>query len=261
MSSRTWLPIVLLATGCTTLGPMPATTGISAVPANRPGAELQAGIMPAFFLSDAAHANYGHGAPTRQISALIEPDRLLGTKGLVIGARSWGETGDSPFEPMVGLRRRVDDRFSVAGFAYGTHAHGAEQGASYIANRFGGELAIDAELIPVASWLGIHVQATASATYVDAHGTYCVAPDGEGIDCHDTSRRVDGTIEGVYTAATAGVSLDLARRSQGYLHDIRLALLGAVGAMPRIRDGVQQPSNDQYRSIGLSLTIGIGDER
>ena len=33
---------------------MPATTGISAIPAGRPGAELQAGFAPGFYLSQAA---------------------------------------------------------------------------------------------------------------------------------------------------------------------------------------------------------------
>lgn len=250
-----------LTAACTTLGPNPATTGISAVPAGRPGVEVQAGIMPAFFYSDAAHDDTPTTPATEQLAALVEPDRVLGTRGLILGARTFGESGDSPIEPLIGLRRRLDDSFALAGVAYGTHARGEHNGASYQATRVGGELVLDGTLLPMATWLAVHVQATVSATYVDARGRYCVGGDGVAIDCEDTSRRVDATVEGVYTAATAGVSLDLARRPHGVTHGIRLAFLGAVGAMPRIRDGVQAPGQTAYRSIGLSLTIGLGSER
>lgn len=261
MTPRDLWPLSLVLAACTTLGPVPATTGVSAVPVGRPGGEVQAGVMPAFFLSDAARESDPLSPATRQLSAVLEPDRLLGTKGLILGARTWGESGDSPFEPMIGIRRRLDDSFAIAGIAYGGRAAGAQRGASYAADRLGGELAIDVTLLPLASWLAVHAQATVSATYLDARGTYCVASSGEGIDCDDTSRRVDGTIEGVYGAATAGISVDLARRPHGVLHSVRIAMLGAIGARPRIRDGVQEPSDDHYKSIGLSLTIGIGDDR
>jgi hypothetical protein len=262
MSTRCLVPLLLIVSACTTLGPMPATTGISAVPANRPGVELQAGLMPAYFLSDSAkEQDTNDTMPTQQIAALLEPDRLLGTKGLIVGARSWGDEGDTQLEPMIGVRRRIDDRFAVAGVAYGTRTHGGWAGdASYSAFRAGGELAIDSTLIPLASWLAVHVQASVSATYLDAEGTYCVSASGEGTDCDDKTRRVDGTIEGIYTSATAGVSVDIGRRPHGTLHGIRLALIGAVGAMPRIRNGVQEQSADRYQSIGLSMTIGFGDD-
>lgn len=249
------------AAGCTTLGPMPATTGFSAVPVGRPSVEVQAGAIPAVFLSDAARDNDGATMATQQISGLLEPDRLLGTKGVVVGARSWGESGDSPFEPMIGLRRRLDDRFALGGFAYGTRAVGASRGASYAATRFGGELALDGTLLQAASWFAIHVQATASATYVSAHGQYCVGQDGQGIDCDRGSRRVEADVEGIYTTATAGMSLDFARRSTGFVHGVRIAMLGAIGGMPRIRDGVQQRSTDQFHSVGLTLTLGLGSAR
>ena len=255
------LPALLLATACTTLGPMPATTGMSALPVDRPGVELQTGMMPAFFLSDAAQDDEPQAPATPQLAALIEPDRLLGTKGLVLGARAWGEGGDSPLEPMIGVRRRLDDRFAIMGLAYGTHARGAKSGARYAATRIGGEVVIDGALIPRTSWLGLHAQATVSATYLDATGRYCVAASGNAIDCADTSRRVDGALSGVYAAATAGISLDLARRPVGVVHGVRLALLGAAGTMPRIRDGAQQASSDRYTSIGLALTFGLGSER
>lgn len=252
------LALTLAATACTTLGPTPATTGVSAVPVGRPGVELQAGIMPAFYLSDAANDGSGDKSGTAQVHAIIEPDRILGTKGLILGARKWGEDGDSPIEPMIGYRRRLDSAFSVAGIVYGGHADGSANGATYEAMRFGGELAIDVGIQSRWSWLSGHLMASASATYLDATGEYCVNGGGIAIDCEDESRRVDGAVEGVYTAATAGMALDLARRPQGSVQSIRLFLLGAIGMMPALRDGIQMPSNNGYFSIGMGLSFGFG---
>ena len=110
-------------------------------------------------------------------------------------------------------------------------------------------------------WLALHVQATVAATFIDATGRYCVTATGEGTDCDDGTRRVDAELSGIYTSATAGASLDIARRGDGVLHGIRIAFLGAVGAMPQLRDGIQQPSKETYHSFGLSLTVGIGSDR
>jgi len=250
----------VLLTACTTLGPMPATTGVSALPAERPSGEVQAAVMPAFFLSEATQDDEPETPATRQLSALFEPDRVLGTKGLILGARAWGEGGDSPVEPMIGLRRRLDARFAIAGIAFGTRARGEDRGASYRATRLGGELVLDGLLLPF-GWLDLHVQATVAATYLDASGRYCATTGGLGTDCDEGSRRVDAELEGVYTSATAGASIDIARRPHGVLHGVRIAFLGAVGAMPRLRDGIQQASKDTYVSFGLSLTLGLGSDR
>jgi hypothetical protein len=259
MRAHPLIPVLLFATACTTLGPMPATTGLSAVPTNRPGVEVQTAVIPVFFLSDAAHGGDADAAASAQLSAIIEPDRLFGSKGLILGARTWGESGDSPFEPMIGLRRRLDETFAIAAVGYGTFVRGESGGASYAATRLGGEAAIDATILPL-GYLEFHAQATLAATYFDARGQYCVSSNGEATDCDQYSRLVDGDLAGVYTSATAGLSLDIARRPHGVLHGIRIAMMGAVGAMPRIRDGVQSASNDHYRSFGLSLTIGLGSE-
>jgi hypothetical protein len=255
---RTMILATLALTACTTLGPTPATTGVSAIPVGRPGVEIQAGIMPAFYLSDAANDGDGDTAATPQMHAIIEPDRILGTKGLILGARKWGDTGDAPLEPMIGYRRRLDRAFSIGAVAYGGYASGASSGASYEAKRFGGELAIDAGLQSRWSWLSAHLMASLSATYLDATGEYCVNGSGVAIDCDDTSRRVDGAVEGIYTAATAGMALDLARRPHGSVQSIRLFLLGAIGVMPSLRDGMQMPSNNGYYSIGLGMSFGFG---
>lgn len=244
-----------LAGACTTLGPMPATTGISAIPANRPGVELQAGGMPGYYLSDTVQEGEA-GIALPQLSALVEPGR----RGLVVGARQWGSEGDTPVEPFVGWRRRVAERSSVAVIGYGTLARGASSGASYSALRLGGELAGDATLIDGRK-ASLHLHGSLSATLLDASGTYCVTPQLEATDCDDGDRRIDATIDGIYSAATVGLALDLARRPTGHLHGVRLALLGAVGGMPRVRGGVQEPSADRYHSVGFSLTVGFGADR
>jgi hypothetical protein len=261
MSPRILLPLTVLATACTTLGPMPTTTGVSAIPNGRPGVEIQVGAMPSTYLSDAARNDpSSSGEPTRQLSAVLEPARWLGVKGLIVGARTWGDEGDSPVEPMVGLRRKLDDTFAIAGIVYGTQARGEEAGASYKANRLGGELAFDAKLIPFGGTVELHAQGSLSATYLDANGTYCIREDGNASDCDDSDQRVDATVEGVYAAATGGFSLDIARRPHGLIHNIRLAFLASIGARPRIREGIQQESNDHFKSFGLSLTLGLGED-
>jgi hypothetical protein len=258
---KTMLSLAVLTTACTTLGPMPATTGISAIPNGRPGLEAQAGIMPAYYLSSAASDQAtGEEIGTQQLAAVIEPDRLLGTKGLILGARAWGD--DSAFEPMLGMRRKLDDTFAIAGVVYGTQVSGESTGATYSATRFGGEVTVDALVLPVASWLAVHAQATVSATHLRAHGRYCVDPTGDATDCELDGKDhfVTAELEGIYPAATASVSLDLARRPTGELHGVRVALIAATGGMPRVRDGVQE-RGDTYRSIGMSLTLGLGSDR
>ena len=255
---RRFLLLTVLLAACTTLGPTPVTTGVSAVPTGRPGVEVAAGIMPAFYLSDSAAQRDGAGGATAQTHVLIEPDRVLHTKGLVVGARRFGDGGDTAIEPMIGYRRRLNDNVSVLGLAYGGAAGASAAGASYSATRFGGELTIDAALPQISSWVALHGFASASGTYLDASGTYCVDRDGDAIDCDDTSRRVDATVEGVYFAGTGGLALDVARRATGALHGVRLAMLGSVGVMPRLVDGVQQPSKEGFYSIGLALQVGFG---
>jgi len=255
---RLLLLLVTATTACTTLGPTPVTTGVSAVPTQRPGVELAAGLMPAFYLSDSAAERSGAGGAVAQSSVLIEPDRLLHTKGLVLGARRFGDGGDTAIEPMIGYRRRLDGNFSVLGLAYGGRAGAEADGASYSATRLGGELTVDAAVPQINSWFAVHAFLSASGTYLDANGTYCVDGEGDAIDCEQTSRRVDASVEGIYVAGTGGLALDFARRATGALHDIRLAMLGSVGVMPKLVDGVQQPSKDGFYSLGLQLQVGFG---
>lgn len=239
---------------------MPATTGISAVPAARPGGEVQAAIIPAFYLSDAA-STPRDAASAPQLLALFEPDRLLHAPGLVLGGRTWGNSHDSPFEPFVGYRKRFAPQATGAFVLFGTSAHAAQNGASYRMRRVGGEVMADATLFDVTSWLAVHAQAAAQLIALSAQGTYCVDGSGVGIDCTEAGPNVavDGDVVGLYPAATATVALDVGRRATGAFHGARLALLGAAGRMPKLRDG-REKLGDTYVSLGLTLTLGLGDD-
>ena len=255
------IALLLLITGCTTLGPMPATTGVSAVPIGRPGGEAQLGPVPGFFLSSSAREQ-AQGAPIMQASAVFEPDRWIGLPGLVLGARLFGQSGDTPGEPYVGYRRQVGDGLAIGGGVYGTTKRSSKQLASYRATRAGGEAALDATLWEPTSWLGVHVQGAAAATYIDATGTYCVDTMGIAKDCNvdDTSLNtmISGEQSGVYPAGTGTIALDIARGTDSVFAGARLAFLGAVGTMPLVRDG-EKTGSDVYAAIGFTLTLGLAN--
>src|SRR5262245_28306733 len=100
------LAVLCVLASCTTLGPMPATTGYSAVPINRPGLEGQLGFVPGFYLSQSA-VNAGKGTPMAQLALLLELDRLIHLPGLVFGGRIFGNNGDTPAEPYLGYRHQL----------------------------------------------------------------------------------------------------------------------------------------------------------
>jgi hypothetical protein len=245
--------------GCTTLGPMPTTTGMSAVPAQRPGAEAQLGIVPAYFLSSSVQKP--HGAATTQLELVLEPDRWFNAPGLVIGGRLFGQADDTPGEPLLGYRAKLSEDLSIAGVVYGTSKRSTQKLASYHATRIGGELAVDANTIAIASWLAMHVQAAFSATRVSASGTYCVDANGVGKDCDQMNQAnntmIDGHLSGVYPSGTGSITLDVGRRESGILHGARLALMGSTGWMPTATNGIQGDSQ-AFFSLGLSLTLGLG---
>lgn len=260
MTRMIWLVAISgLWAGCTTLGPMPTTTGLAAVPSARPGFEVQGGIVPGYLLSEATQKPTHKGNPTPQALVVAEPGEWLGLGGLVVGARTWGQEGDVAIEPVIGYRHQLDDHFAIALVGYGGKMTGAERSASYRANRLGGELAIDARMLRVASWLAIHGQAAVSTTYLDAHGRYCVDSAGLGVDCDDDSNdhMIDGVVRGAFTAGTASLALDFGRSSFGTFHVVRVAVLGSAGVMPQVRDGTQRDVA-RYASLGLALTLGFG---
>lgn len=246
--------------GCTTLGPMPTTTGISAIPAGRPGGEIAASVTPIFRLSDSASGKDPDGNANPQLAALFDPDRLLGVPGLFVAARLWGEHGDNGLEPQLGYRRRLDDRLSIMGVGYGTKMSDDENGASYKVTRVGIEGALDAKLVQFATWSSLHLQGALQATYIKSSGSYCVEETtGNATDCSQDMPvpMVDGKVSGVFPAATVTLGLDLGRRLKGAFHVARLAGMFSTGWMPRIINGAQD-SGEVYITGGVSLTIGFG---
>jgi hypothetical protein len=250
-----------LLPACTTLGPMPATTGISAVPSGRPGAEISAGATPGYMISEGTRDGGQDGSPTPQLLGVVEPGRLLGTRGLIAGARYVGRGDDMALEPMLGYRHRITARFTVAAVGHATTMGARADAASYAATRAGLEVSADAELVRPARWLAIHGQATVGATYLDAHGTYCTDAAGQGVDCAaEDDRRVDARIQQAFPAATATLAVDLGRDYASSFHGSRIAVMGTAGLMPRVRDGVET-GGQHYLTIGLAWTIGFGAER
>jgi hypothetical protein len=179
----------------------------------------------------------------------------------VLGARSWGENQDTALEPMIGYRRNIDGGSSLAVIGYGTRLAGTNHGASYTGTHLGAELALDGKLLGN-QWFAIHVQASAAVSYLSATGSYCIGESGYGVDCDDDGKdhRVSAHLDGLFPAATASLTLDIARRSTGVFHGARIAFLGTIGAMPVVRYGDAYAST-AYRSFGLSLTLGLGAAR
>ena len=67
-------------------------------------------------------------------------------------------------------------------------------------------------------------------------------------------------IGGVFASATATLALDFGRMPAGSFHSVRLAMLGAAGVMPQLRDGTET-DGVHYVSLGLTLTLGLGSAR
>jgi hypothetical protein len=250
---------VVILSACTSLGPMPATTGLSAVPIGRPGAQAQLGTMPGFYASQAAQ-NEAKGAPIQHLSALFDPDHWLPVKGVVIGARIFGQGGDTPGEPYVGYRRKMSETVSVGGVAFGSSKRSESNLATYHGVRAGAEGAIDAELWAPRTWLSVHAQAAGSITRILASGSYCVDDQGVAKDCNmenpDMNTTVNGRTVGVYPAATGTLALELGAKS-GLFDSARLALLGGAGRMPLVLAG-DESATGTYFTIGASLTLGVG---
>jgi hypothetical protein len=252
--------VLIALAGCTSLGPMPATTGVPAVPHGRPAAELGGAIVPAWRLSAAASGESRNGHAVPQASAVIEPDRLLGAPGLILGARAFGrDGGDVGFEPLVGYRVRVEDGAALAAIGYGTKMSAASNGADYEAIRAGAEVTGDAQLAQLTSWLALHASISAAATYVSATGHYCIDAEGDAIDCsQDGPNTVTaGEVAGLYPTGTAALAFDIARGSGGF-HGVRVAFMASGGYMPRLVGG-EQRKGDLFTSGGVSLTIGFGE--
>jgi hypothetical protein len=252
--------LIMISAGCTQLGAMPTTTGIAAVPAGRPGGEVQIGLMPIHRLSTATRGEERNGDSISHISALFDPDALLGVPGLFVAGRAWGKDGDTSVEPMLGYRHSMG-ALSIAGVGYGTKASGSSNGASYEAVRVGGELIVDAVALQLAASGALHVQGALNATYISATGEYCVGQDGNGVDCAEDGSvpRIDGDLAGLYSAATLTLSLDIGRSSKSNFHGARLAAMLSGGHMPRLINGSQR-KGDLFLTGGVTLTVGFGSK-
>lgn len=266
MDFRLMVCSLALATtsACTVLGPMPAVTGASPLPANRPGGELQAGAVPGFYLSSTVR-ELPEGTPIAQAAAMIEPGEAIDLPGASAGARYvHTETGDGYVEPMLRYRGFVDDeeRFAASVVGYGAHASGAERRASYQATRAGLELSADVRLTPSRSWFELHAFATVGALGLFADGHYCLDAEGKyGVDCPEPGDppglETDAEVDGLFPTAAGGVALDIARHLDSVFHGGRIALMGGGGTMPRVVGG-EQTGTQFYAAGGLTATLSFG---
>ena len=251
--------ILLALSACTTLGPIPATTGVAAVPSGAPGLEGQVAFVPGFYLSRSAQ-NQGKGAIMPQLSAVFDPDRWLGLPGLIIGGRIYGADKDTPGEPLIGYRHAFDEGLSASIVGFFTSKDATRSLASYHATHGGAEAAVDAQLLG-SGWVQLHWQLAASATHISASGTYCVNQSGVAIDCSTDpaaqNTMVDRKLSSTVGAATSTVALDFFRSRGSIFHGARLGWMLAAGSMPQIQPG-GSTATALYWSTGLSVTFGLG---
>ncbi|MDX2051946.1 MAG: hypothetical protein SFV15_06095 [Polyangiaceae bacterium] len=247
--------------GCTTLGPMPATSGAAFLPEERPALEIHAAVLPGYYLSSAAEEEH-KGTSLPALGAQMEPDRVLGTPGLVVGARAAGDSGTgSSLEPLLGYRTYVDDekRLGVGVIVSGTYASAEQQGASFSATRAAAEAGADIRLTPTSHWLEVHGILGLTATALSANGQYCVGTGGRyAVDCPDENRApIKGEANGLFPALHGAIAFDTARHLQHYFRGARVAFLGAIGTMPTLVSG-QQEAMQPYVSGGVQVALNFG---
>ncbi|HEY1535987.1 MAG TPA: hypothetical protein VGF76_18335, partial [Polyangiaceae bacterium] len=228
----TLLPLLAAVAGCTTLGPMPSTTGVAMAPTGRPDVTVQGGFVPGYYLSSAVSED-AQGASLTQLGAVLEPDRLLGLPGVFVGARYAGDhSAGASLEPVLGYRAALgaDRSLGLGVVAYGTHASATQSRASFSATRGGLEAGGDLRLFPPSKILELHLNASAALTGLSASGSYCVDAAGTyGMDCADgTTALSDAKVSGLYPSLNAGLALDFAQHRESVFHGVRLAL-GAGG--------------------------------
>lgn len=247
--------------GCTSLGPVPATTGVSPVPAPRVGGEAQIGAMPGFYTSQAVTED-PVGASFGQVSVAFDPATLLGVPGLVVAARLVGPEEDTQVEPVIGYRRLfgAGQGLAVGAFAFGTRSTGESDGATAETARAGGEIAVDMRLTPASRWIEAHLIAGGSVTYLSAEGVYCTDVEGRwGVDCPEPPvRQTRASATGAYPAGNAGVAVHLFRHRPGAIHGARVLGLLTVGSMPHVESSEQRTST-AYMAAGLALSLSFGE--
>ncbi len=249
------------AVACTTMGPTPATTGFTARPMPRAGVDVQAGLVPGHNLSSSVLES-PDGNSIKQLSAALQHDELIGLPGLVLGARVFGNEGDTPLEPVIGYRRTLEGGVaSLGGFFYGTRASHEENGASYSARRFGGELAGDIRILKN-RWIEPHVFGGLNVHHLSASGTYCTNPDQQWAeDCAeppDPPKPVaTSSVSGTYPAAHVGAAVEVMRYRDSWFHGGRLAFTAAGGTMPHVESSLQT-DDEAYYAFGLTFSAGFG---
>jgi hypothetical protein len=256
--------VTLAVTGCTALGPMPATTAVAPVAAGRPSFELEVGAVPGYYLSSSVQKE-SKGAAITQAAIVVEPDSVIHVPGLIVGGRYVGESSKGGYpEPMLGYRTFLDTekRIAMSAVGYATHGNGSARGASYAVTRGGAEAGVDLRATPENKWVELHVVAGASLTGLKAEGTYCIdAQKTYGIDCPNIMASYqNASAGGVYPAATGGISLDVGRHFNGEFHGSRVELLVGGGTMPKVTSGAQESAHS-YASAGLSISVGFGEGR
>ena len=262
--SMNWRAVstLVLTSACTTLGPMPATTGASFAPAARPDVTLSAGALPGYYLSSAVQEE-AKGTSIGQASILVDPDRWIDLPGAVIGGRYVGEDDNGGYpEGMLGYRAHVDGdkRLALGGLLYGTHGSGQSKRASYQAWRVGAELGSDFRVTPESHWLELHVFGSAALTALSAEGEYCL--DAElryGLDCGEMQIPVSAEARGLYPSFDAGLGFEVARHLDSVFHGVRLDLQIGAGTMPTVV-GAEQASARTYAALGGALSLGLGGE-
>ncbi|HIA03127.1 MAG TPA: hypothetical protein EYN66_14680 [Myxococcales bacterium] len=251
----------LIISACTTLGPMPGITALSPVPNDRTGVEIQSGYVPGFYLSDAVQEN-PNGDIMVQFSGMFDPGEWLPVKGLSMGARYvTGSSSKGIIEPMIRYRRHLDkdQRIATQVTAFGTHASGGSEGASYEATRGGIELSTDIRVTPKFKWIELHVTGGSSLTLISANGSYCSNNNGYGMKCEDgQSADTHTDTFGAYPALFVGSYLDFFRHTDWYIHNLRVGFYMAAGRMPRVRHGKQEDIDQSWHSYGVNVIAGFG---
>ena len=233
-------------------------------PAGRPEVEVHGGITPGYYLSSAVTRD-ADSAGLRDLGAAFEPDRLLGVRGVFVGARYAGSpSAGASVEPQLGYRVSLgaDQRWGLGVVAFGTHAHGSDNRASFTATRGGLEAGADVRLTPASKWLELHLDAGFALTGLSARGSYCVDEAGiYGVDCPvDAVTLVNADVGGLYPSLNTSFALDFARHEESALHGVRLAFGAAGGTMPRVIAG-EQRSARLYAGVGATLSLAFGAVR
>jgi hypothetical protein len=246
---------------------MSAATGLTAVPAGRPSVEVQAAVLPGYYLSSAVQA-HPEGAGIGQVALSFEPDHWLRVPGLVVAGRVVGNEDSGTYaEPIVGYRLHLDEarHFGLAAIGYGTYASESRRGASYEAARGGAEVGFDVRVLGEGQYGEVHLLASASLTALDADGEYCIDADNRyGVDCPEPpdapGTLVSASASGFYPGVVGGLAFDIGRSMPVGFHGVRLVGYFGGGTLPSVI-AAQQTDPRGYVSFGGAIAVAFGARR